>query len=249
VWATRRIVAARSVRRCGAGGIRVTIPLKLNERRTTPFDRISYCQRNKLERLVNRDKQFHRLARCDERRAANDQAMWLIAAVVLWLDFANTPESGLGLGLSVDAAHLMVGSSSTRHHLKAVSRAVRSARHTSASRQVQSPSRLAQSASSWGCVSWRLEHRLRLADSAVRPMCSATTATCAKPISAMVLTSDRNPVHDESGWQQGRMSSSLHSEDAALMFVGDHASTTPPSRGIFPAGALVIAMQGRGEDI
>jgi transposase len=72
-------------------GIRYTIPHQSNEHRSGPFDRLSSRQRNKIERLINRYKQFRRLATREEKRAANYQAMWLIAAVVLWLGFANTP--------------------------------------------------------------------------------------------------------------------------------------------------------------
>jgi transposase len=70
--------------------IRVTIPRKSNEHRTGPFDRLSYRQRNKIERLINRYKEFRRIATRYEKRAANYQAMWLIATIVLWLSFANT---------------------------------------------------------------------------------------------------------------------------------------------------------------
>jgi transposase len=72
-------------------GIRSTIPRKSNEHRTGPFDRTSYRARNKIERLINRYKQFRRIATRYEKRAANYRAMWLIAAIVLWLGFANTP--------------------------------------------------------------------------------------------------------------------------------------------------------------
>jgi transposase len=72
-------------------GMRSTIPRKRNEHRTGPFDRASYRQRNKIERLINRYKQFRRLATRYEKRATNYQAMWLLAAIVLWLGFANTP--------------------------------------------------------------------------------------------------------------------------------------------------------------
>jgi len=72
-------------------GIRVTIPRKTKEPRTGPFDRASYRQRHKIERLMNRSKQLRRIATRDEKRAANYQAMWLIATIVSWLGFANTP--------------------------------------------------------------------------------------------------------------------------------------------------------------
>ena len=72
-------------------GIRSTIPHKTNEHRSGPLDRLSYRARNKIERLINRYKQVRRLATRYEKRATNSQAMWLLAAVVLGSDFANTP--------------------------------------------------------------------------------------------------------------------------------------------------------------
>ncbi len=70
------------LRRCG---IRITIPRKRNAGRTGPFDRAVYRQRNRIERLINRLKQFRRLATRYEKRAENFRAMWLIAATLLWL--------------------------------------------------------------------------------------------------------------------------------------------------------------------
>ena len=66
-------------------GIRVTIPRKRCERRTGPFDRALYRLRNAVERLINRLKQCRRIATRYEKRAANYQAMLLIAAIMLWL--------------------------------------------------------------------------------------------------------------------------------------------------------------------
>jgi transposase len=66
-------------------GMRITIPHKQNERRTGPFDRTLYRLRNRIERLINRCKQFRRIATRYEKRAANYQAMWLIGAIILWL--------------------------------------------------------------------------------------------------------------------------------------------------------------------
>jgi transposase len=66
-------------------GIRITIPRKPNEGRTGPFNRALYRLRNRIERLINRCKQFRRLATRYEKRAANYKAMWLIAATILWL--------------------------------------------------------------------------------------------------------------------------------------------------------------------
>lgn len=66
-------------------GIRITIPRRTNERRTGPFDRALYRQRNCIERLINRCKQFRRLATRYEKRADNYHGMWVIAAILLWL--------------------------------------------------------------------------------------------------------------------------------------------------------------------
>jgi transposase len=56
-------------------GIRITIPRKRNEGRTGPLNRTLYCLRNRIERRINRCKQFRRLATRDEKRVANYQAM------------------------------------------------------------------------------------------------------------------------------------------------------------------------------
>ena len=66
-------------------GIRITIPRKRNECRTGPFDRAIYRHRNRIERLINRFKQFRRLATRYEKRAENYHGMWVIAAILLWL--------------------------------------------------------------------------------------------------------------------------------------------------------------------
>jgi transposase len=61
---------------------RLPIPLKRHECRTGPFDRAIYRERQRVERLINRCQQFRRLATRDEKRAENDRAMWLIAAIL-----------------------------------------------------------------------------------------------------------------------------------------------------------------------
>ena len=66
-------------------GIRITIPHKQNESRTGPFDRAIYRLRNRVERLINRLKQFRRVATRYEKRADNYAAMWTLAAIFLWL--------------------------------------------------------------------------------------------------------------------------------------------------------------------
>ena len=66
-------------------GMRMTIPRKTKECRKGPFNRAIYRLRNRIERLINRCKQFRRIATRYEKRAANYKAMWLIAATILWL--------------------------------------------------------------------------------------------------------------------------------------------------------------------
>lgn len=65
-------------------GIRYTIPRRRDETRTGPFDRDVYRERNRVERLINRLKQFRRIATRYEKRAHNYLAMLTIAAALLW---------------------------------------------------------------------------------------------------------------------------------------------------------------------
>jgi transposase len=61
------------------------IPAKVNERRQRTFDREAYRQRNIVERMINKLKNFRRIATRYEKRAANYRAMLMIAVVLLWL--------------------------------------------------------------------------------------------------------------------------------------------------------------------
>ena len=56
-YSSRRI--RRYLRRKGIGGV---IPHKRNERGRGRFDRAAYRERNRVERLINRLKQFRRVA-------------------------------------------------------------------------------------------------------------------------------------------------------------------------------------------
>ena len=60
-------------------------PPSTTERRTAPFNRAIYRERNRVERLINRLKQWRRLATRYEKRATYHQAIWVIAATLLWL--------------------------------------------------------------------------------------------------------------------------------------------------------------------
>jgi transposase len=66
-------------------GIRLTMPRKRWESRTGLFDRTLYRFRNAVARLINRLKQCRRMATREEKRAENDHARLLMAAIVRWL--------------------------------------------------------------------------------------------------------------------------------------------------------------------
>lgn len=65
-------------------GIGAVIARQARERRAR-FDEAAYRKRNVVERLVNRLKQFRRIATRYEKRAVSYLAMLTIAAITLWL--------------------------------------------------------------------------------------------------------------------------------------------------------------------
>jgi transposase len=65
--------------------IAAVIPTKADQGPLPNFDRAAYRERNVVERLINRVKQFLRVAMRYEKRAANYLAMVTIAAILLWL--------------------------------------------------------------------------------------------------------------------------------------------------------------------
>lgn len=77
----RRLLAQRH--------IQAVIPRRSNQRpedgRYAPFNRAIYRGRNKVERLINRLKQFRRVATRYEKRAKHYLAMLSLAAAMLWL--------------------------------------------------------------------------------------------------------------------------------------------------------------------
>ena len=75
-------VVRRYLRRLG---IRITIARRSNEHRGGVFDREIYRTRNRIERLINRLKQFRRVATRYEKLAENYRAMLTIAAIKIWL--------------------------------------------------------------------------------------------------------------------------------------------------------------------
>lgn len=66
-------------------GIRYTIPRRTDQRATGPFDQAVYRKRNRVERLINRLKQFRRIATRYDKLAATFLAMLHLAAILLWI--------------------------------------------------------------------------------------------------------------------------------------------------------------------
>ena len=66
-------------------GLRITIPRKANERRRGTFDKSQYRERNRVERCLNRLKQYRRIATRYEKKAQNYQALLTIASIMMWL--------------------------------------------------------------------------------------------------------------------------------------------------------------------
>jgi transposase len=66
-------------------GIRVTIPRKADERRRGPFDKEAYKLRARIEQLINRLKQFRRIATRYEKRAENYRGMVTLGAILQYL--------------------------------------------------------------------------------------------------------------------------------------------------------------------
>ena len=87
----RRIVgdkgySSRRVRRyLRQHGIGATIPKKRDEHPQRVFDRALYRERNRVERCINRLKQYRRVATRYEQLAVNYLAMVTIAAILMWL--------------------------------------------------------------------------------------------------------------------------------------------------------------------
>jgi transposase len=77
----------RKIRRYLRGrGIGTVIPRLRNEpRRGVRFDRDAYRERNRIERLINRLKQFRAVATRYDKLAGRFHATVTIAAILLWL--------------------------------------------------------------------------------------------------------------------------------------------------------------------
>ena len=60
------------------------IPTRSNQRRRSGFDRAAYAERNRVERCVNRLKQFRRVATRYDKCACDYLAMVELAAALVW---------------------------------------------------------------------------------------------------------------------------------------------------------------------
>lgn len=65
--------------------MRPVIPTKSNERPQPHFDWELYRERNRVERCINRLKQYRRVATRYEKLAVTYLAMVTIAAILIWL--------------------------------------------------------------------------------------------------------------------------------------------------------------------
>lgn len=61
------------------------IPTRTDQPRQPDFDKAAYRQRNRVERLIGRLKQYRRIATRYEKRATNYLAMVTLGMTMLWL--------------------------------------------------------------------------------------------------------------------------------------------------------------------
>jgi transposase len=66
------------------GGTAV-IPSKSNRKKARPLDRVTYQERNRIERLINRLKQCRRIATRYDKTSRNFLAFLYLAGTMLWL--------------------------------------------------------------------------------------------------------------------------------------------------------------------
>ncbi len=72
-------VRARSLDEEGA------VPIRRDQPHQPDFDKAAYRERNKVERLIGRLKQYRRIATRNEKRATNYLAMVTLGMAMLWL--------------------------------------------------------------------------------------------------------------------------------------------------------------------
>lgn len=69
------------LKRRGSGS---TLPRRCDETRTGPLNRTLDKERNSVERMIHRLKQFRRVATRDEKRAVHVLAMVTLASLLIW---------------------------------------------------------------------------------------------------------------------------------------------------------------------
>ena len=75
---------ARRIRRWGRQKhVRIVVPRKSNEQRSGYFSKSLYRERNLVERVIGRLKEFRSLATRYEKLIENFHSMWLIGAILL----------------------------------------------------------------------------------------------------------------------------------------------------------------------
>lgn len=72
-----------------AAGIEPVIPSRRNRRQPAAFDRETYKERNRIERMFNRLKNWRRVATRYDKSAASFLAFVSIAAIKQWLPFVH----------------------------------------------------------------------------------------------------------------------------------------------------------------
>jgi transposase len=72
----------RRLRQCGIGAV---IPTRSDQRPRPRFDRVAYRERNHVERLLNRLKQYRAIATRYDKLARMYHAGLTFAAILLWI--------------------------------------------------------------------------------------------------------------------------------------------------------------------
>lgn len=71
--------------------VKAVIPPRANRTEEIRYDKKLYRLRNLIERLVNKLKQYRRIATRYEKTARSYLSMVLLGAIRLWIRFVNTP--------------------------------------------------------------------------------------------------------------------------------------------------------------
>lgn len=65
-------------------GIRITIPRRKDQHRGGSFDRAIYKSRNVVERMINRLKNYRRLATRYDKLGETFRTLWVIGFIIMW---------------------------------------------------------------------------------------------------------------------------------------------------------------------